>query len=73
MKNYEIIASKEVVATFRMNVDLYHIKFLHSGKMAEFIVKKHPELANSIHSIDFEKEEVVLKFYSVGNLIIQEK
>ena len=73
MKNYEIIASKEVVATFAMDYTSFKMKFENSKNLADWIKSQHPELKDVPHNADFPDDNVVIEFYSIGNLVIEEK
>jgi len=70
MKCFDIIASKEVVATFTMDYSTYTMKFKCSSKLVEFIREKHPEYANVPYHVDFPDDTIVVEFYSIGNLVI---
>lgn len=70
MKCFDIIASKEVVATFTMDYSTYVMKFTCSSKLVEFIREKYPEYANAPYHVDFPDDTIVVEFYSVGNLVI---
>lgn len=74
MKQYEIIASKEVVASFSIDYASFEMKFKLSGSMmVEWIVDQHPELVNVPWRIDFHNGKATVEFYSVGNLVIEER
>lgn len=73
MKSYEIVASKEVVAKFTMDYTAFEMKFGCSSKMVEWIINEHPELKDVPNKADFPKNSIVVEFYSVGNLVIEEK
>ena len=73
MKQYEIIASKEVVATFSMNYDAFKMKFECSSNLVAWIVSQHPELKDTPFNADFPDDRIVISFYSMGNLVINEK
>lgn len=73
MKQYEIIASKEIVATFSMDYNTYQMKFECSSKLVAWIVSQHPELKDTPYNADFPDDRIVIDFYSVGNLVINEK
>ena len=44
MKSYNIVASKEVVASFKMDYASYKAKFHCSNNLIAYIVEQHPEL-----------------------------
>ena len=73
MKNYEIIASKEIVARFTMDYATYKMKFECLNEMVEWIINEHPELKDVPNRANFPKDSIVIEFYSVGNLVIEEK
>lgn len=76
MKKYEIVASKEVVAEFTMDHVVYDKKFGFARKAAEWIVKQHPELDGAPYDTKFDRTldgPVTVVFYSIGNLVINEK
>ena len=70
MKHFQIVASKEVVASFNMNYDTYKMKFKCSAKLVEFIVSKYPEYKDTPYHVDFPNDNVIIEFYSLGNLVI---
>ena len=70
MKTFNIVASKEIVASFSMNYDTYKMKFEHSAQLVEFIVSKHPEYKDVPYHVDFPNNDIVVEFYSLGNLVI---
>lgn len=72
MKNYCIVASKKVVASFKMDYYIFEMKFSNSSNLASYIVEQHPELKDIAFNVDFESDDVIIKFYSLGNLVIQE-
>ena len=73
MKNYEILASKEIVASFEMNYSLFKTRFCCSRNLAEWIKGKHPEYKEAPYEADFKGEKVIINFLSLGNLVIQEQ
>ena len=73
MKQYEIVASKEVVATFSMNYDAFKMKFKGSNNLVAWIVNQHPELEDTPFHANFPDDRIVIDFYSIGNLVINEK
>lgn len=73
MKNYLIVASKDVVATFTMDYHMFKMKFKMSSCMVQWIVQEHPELKGVPYNAEFPNDTIVVKFYSVGNLVIEEK
>lgn len=73
MKNYVINASKEVVAVFEINEDVFNMKFTCSNEAARWIVSQHSELAECPHDVNFCGNMVKIIFYSIGNLVINEK
>jgi hypothetical protein len=76
MKKYEIVASKEVVAEFTMDHVVYDRMFGFARKAAEWIVKQHPELTGAPYDTKFDGAldgPVTVVFYSIGNLVINEK
>lgn len=70
MKHFDIVASKEVVASFSMNYDTYKMKFECSAQLVEFIVSKYPEYKDAPYHVDFPDNDIVVEFYSLGNLVI---
>lgn len=73
MKKYEIVASKEVVAEFTMDLQVFEMRFGLGSKLAKWIVSQHGELEGSTYDWKYTDNTVVIKFYSVGNLVINEK
>ena len=73
MKSYEIIASKEVVARFTMDYTTFKMKFGCSSEIIKWIIDEHPEFKDIPNRADFTKDSIVVEFYSVGNLVIEEK
>lgn len=73
MKKFDIVASKEIVASFTMNYDTFKMKFKCSSKLVEFIRDAHPEYSETLYNVDFTNDDVVVEFYSVGNAVIEEK
>jgi hypothetical protein len=41
--------------------------------MVDWIISEHPELKDTPHKADFTEDSIVVEFYSVGNLVIEEK
>lgn len=72
MKKYEIKASKKVVATFTMDYKVYYMKFSCSRKLVTWIIEQHPEYKDCPWDADFPNDNIVVQFYSVGNLVIDE-
>lgn len=73
MKNYSIVASKEVVASFTMDYDSFKMKFKCSNDLVRWIREQHPEFCNTPHHVDFPTDsDIVIEFYSIGNLVIEE-
>ena len=70
MKCFDIVASKEVMASFSMDYDTYKMKFEHSAQLIEFIVNKYPEYKDAPYHVDFPDNDIVVEFYSLGNLVI---
>ncbi len=73
MKNFNIIASKEVVASFKMDYDTYKMKFKCKDELVAFIRDKHPEYLEIPYNVDFPNDDIVVEFYSVGDIVIEEK
>lgn len=73
MKCFDIVASKEVVATFTMDYSTYKMKFKCSAELIKFITEQHPEYKDVPHNVDFPDDNIVVEFYSLGNLVIGEK
>lgn len=74
MKNYRVNVSKELVAKFSMDYSVYGMKFKTTKQCAEWIVSEHPELKDA--PWDFTilgNNDIVFMFYSLGNLVIEEK
>lgn len=72
MKQYEIKASKNVVATFTMDYQVFSMKFSCSRKLVMWIIEQHPEYKDCPWDADFPNDTIVVQFYSVGNLVIDE-
>lgn len=72
MKNYKIVASKEPVAKFEVDMQVVTMKFGFCAKCGEWIVEQHPELKNSPWDYDIRRGNAVFTFYSLGNLVIEE-
>lgn len=70
MKHFNVVASKEIVASFRMNYGTYKMKFECTTQLVEFIVSKYPEYKDTPYHVDFPNDDVVIEFYSLGNLVI---
>lgn len=74
MKNYNVVASKEPVASFSMDYTTYKMKFPCTTKCANWIVSQNPELDCAPWDFSIEKDDkIVFTFYSIGNLIIEEE
>lgn len=75
MKNYKIVASKEVVATVTVDGELFKaMGNTWSEGIAPFL-EKHPEFAECPYDASWdcsEDEKVVYKFYSIGNPVVEE-
>lgn len=72
MKNFEITASKKVIATFVIDAELKNLKFPCTSKVIEFIKEKHPEYKNLPFDYEFRGDKVVISCFSVGDAVIQE-
>lgn len=72
MKKYVIEASKEVAAEFTMDLQVFEMRFGLGSKLAKWIMSQHRELENSTYDWTYTDKSVVIKFYSVGNLVINE-
>lgn len=71
MKDYRIEASKEIVAKFSMDYSVYKMRFNHiADDLVEWIVEQHPELKDVPYEAKFPGNDIVIYFYSVGNLVI---
>lgn len=73
MKKYVIEASKEVVAEYTMDLNVFEMKFGLGYKMAEWIVAQNEYLNGVPYDWEYVNDKVVMRFYSVGNLVINEK
>ena len=74
MKNYRINVSKELVAKFAMDYNVYGMKFKTTKQCAEWIVSEHPELKDAPWDYTvMRNNDIVFMFYSLGNLVIEEK
>ena len=72
MKKFDIVASKEVVASFQMDYNTFKMKFAFSAQLVDFIVDKYPEYKDVPYNVDFPDDKVVVEFYSLGNLVVEE-
>ena len=73
MKNYNVVASKEIVAKFTMDYSMYEMKFEYASACVEWIRSEHPELENSPWDYEcYRNNTIVFRFYSLGNLVIEE-
>lgn len=76
MKNYKIIASKEVVATVVVDGDLFKSMGNTWDKGIVPFLEKHPEFAECPYDASWECTDngmdVVYKFFSIGNPVIEE-
>lgn len=73
MKKYVIEASKEVVAEFTMDLQVYEMRFGLGSKLAKWIMSQHRELEGCTYDWEYTNKAVVIKFYSLGNLVINEE
>lgn len=73
MKNYKIVASKEPVAKFEVDMQVVTMKFVYCARCGEWIVKQHPELKDTPWDYDIYANKAVFTFYSLGNLVIEEE
>lgn len=73
MKNYEIIASREPVAKFEVDMQVVTMKFVYCAKCCAWIVEQHPELKDTPWDYDIRDGKAIFTFYSIGNLVIEEK
>ena len=73
MKDYRIEASKQIVAKFSMDYAVFKMKFDYSSdNLVKWIVEQHPELKDVPHEAKFPGNDIVIYFYSVGNLVIND-
>lgn len=72
MKNYKIVASKEPVAKFEIDMQVITMKFGCCAKCGEWIITQHPELKDTPWDYDIYAKKAVFVFYSIGNLVIEE-
>ena len=72
MKNYKIIASKEPVAKFEVDMQIVTMKFVCCRKCCDWIVEQHPELKDAPWDYDIRSGKAVFVFYSLGNLVEEE-
>lgn len=72
MKNYSIVASREVVATFTMDYTSFKMNFSTSKNLVDWIVEQHPEFKDVPYNADFPNDNIIIEFYSIGNLVIEE-
>ena len=73
MKSYNIVASKKPVAKFEIDMQVVTMKFVCCRKCYEWIITQHPELKNTPWDYEIPGEKAVFTFYSLGNLVIEEK
>lgn len=74
MKDYRINVSKELVAKFSMNYSVYGMKFKTTNQCVEWIMSEHPELKDAPWEFTIlRNNDIVFMFYSLGNLVIEEK
>lgn len=73
MKNYKILASREPVAKFEVDMQIVTMKFVHCHKCCDWIVEHHPELKDAPWDYDIRGGKAVFVFYSLGNLVEEEK
>lgn len=72
MKNYRVIIAKEVVAQVSMSYEEFLIKYHTTDKFVEWIQSTRPELKDCPYIRDFVEDDVVVKFMSAGNPVMQE-
>lgn len=72
MKNYKIVASKNVIATFTMDYTTYEMQFSCPSKFVEWILSKHSEFKDCPWDHEYKRNNIIISFYSIGNLVIEE-
>lgn len=71
MKDYRIEASKEIVAKFSMDYTIFVMRFDYIIEdLVAWIVEQYPELKGVPHDTQYPGNDIVIRFYSVGNLVI---
>lgn len=72
MKNYKIIASREPVAKFEVDMQIVTMKFNCCRNCCNWIVEQHPELKDVPWDYDIRGGKAIFVFYSLGNLVEEE-
>lgn len=72
MKNYKIIASREPVAKFEVDMQIVTMKFTCCRNCCDWIVEQHPELKDVPWDYDIRGGKAIFVFYSLGNLVEEE-
>ena len=73
MKAYTIELAKKVIAEFTMHYDEFSIKFKCTSDLIAWIVSHHPELKECPADYKITAEDIVVKFFSLGDAVIVEK
>lgn len=72
MKNYKIIAAREPVAKFEVDMQIVTMKFNCCRNCCDWIVEQHPELKDVPWDYDIRGGKAIFVFYSLGNLVEEE-